>query len=216
MPRTTQSFLPLAAVLAMPILIGLFCIWEMRPGPASAEESPTTQPTTQESEMLKNAQTATFAAGCFWGVQSTFEKVPGVISTRVGYTGGTMVSPTYQDVCTDQTGHAEAIEIKFDPSKVTYQQLLNTFFENHDPTTMNRQGPDEGTQYRSVVFYHSPEQQKEAVAEIDRRNKSGEYVGPIVTQVVAAGPFYAAEDYHQHYYDKQGVTWSCHFGNGKK
>jgi peptide-methionine (S)-S-oxide reductase len=161
-------------------------------------------------------ETATFAAGCFWGVQSTFEKVPGVVSTRVGYTGGAMPNPTYEDVCTDQTGHAEAIEIVFDPAKVSYQKLLEIFFENHDPTTMDRQGPDEGNQYRSAIFYHSPEQKAQAEAEKEKRDESGEYVGPIVTQIVPAGPFYSAEEYHQFYYDKHGVTWSCHFGNGKK
>lgn len=161
-------------------------------------------------------ETATFAAGCFWGVQSTFEKVPGVVSTRVGYSGGSMPDPTYEDVCTDRTGHAESIEIVFDPSKVSYQTLLNVFFDNHDPTTMNSQGPDFGTQYRSVIFYHSPEQKALAEAEKKRRNDSGEYVGPIVTQIVPAAPFYAAEDYHQFYYDKHGMTYTCHFGNGKK
>jgi peptide-methionine (S)-S-oxide reductase len=161
-------------------------------------------------------ETATVAAGCFWGVQSTFEKVPGVIHTRVGYTGGTMANPSYEDVCTDQTGHAEALEIEFDPKVVTYKQLLDIFFENHDPTTVDRQGPDAGTQYRSAIFYHTPEQKAEAEAEKATRDASGDYVGPLVTQIVPAGPFYAAEDYHQFYFDKHGMQWSCHFGNGKK
>jgi peptide-methionine (S)-S-oxide reductase len=196
---------------AISILVVLAALLAAAP---QTQPSPATQPTTQESSMP--TQTATFAAGCFWGVQSTFEKVPGVISTRVGYIGGTMPEPTYEDVCTDRTGYAEAIEIVYDPSKVSYQQLLNVFFENHDPTTMNRQGPDAGTQYRSAIFYHSPEQQKLAQAEIQRRDDSGEYVGPIVTQVVPATSFWPAEDYHQFYYDKHGMTWACHFGNGKK
>jgi len=161
-------------------------------------------------------EAATFAAGCFWGVEETFRKVPGVISTQVGYTGGKTANPAYKDVCTDRTGHAEAINVVFDPAKVSYQQVLEIFFENHDPTTMNRQGPDAGTQYRSAIFFHSPEQQRLASAEKDRRDRSGEYVGPIVTQIVPAGPFYPAEEYHQRYYQKQGVSWSCHFGNGKK
>jgi peptide-methionine (S)-S-oxide reductase len=170
--------------------------------------------TTWESNM--NYETATFAAGCFWGTQSTFERIPGVIHTRVGYTGGSTSNPSYEDVCTDLTGHAESVDIQFDPKIVTYQQLLNVFFENHDPTTVNQQGPDFGTQYRSVIFYHTPEQKALAEAEKARRNASGDYVGPIVTQIVPAGPFYPAEDYHQFYYEKQGVEWTCHTGNGKK
>lgn len=163
-----------------------------------------------------NTEKATFAAGCFWGVESTFRKVPGVLSTQVGYSGGRTVNPTYQQVCSDRTGHAEAVEIAYEPSKVSYQALLEVFFENHDPTTSNRQGPDFGSQYRSVVFFHNPQQQRLAQAEKERRDRCGQYVGPIVTEIVAAGPFYRAEQYHQQYYQKQGVSWSCHFGNGKK
>ena len=159
---------------------------------------------------------ATFAAGCFWGVEETFRKVPGVISAQVGYTGGKTANPTYRDVCSDATGHAEAIEITFDPAKVSYPKLLEIFFENHDPTTPNRQGPDVGSQYRSAVFYHTPEQRKLAEAEKANREKSGDYARPIVTEIVEAGPFYKAEDYHQRYFEKKGVSWSCHFGNGKK
>jgi len=159
---------------------------------------------------------ATFAAGCFWGVEATFRKIPGVITTQVGYTGGTMADPTYEDVCTHTTGHAEAVEVTFDPTKVSYQKLLEVFFENHDPTTVDRQGPDYGSNYRSAVFYHSDEQARLARDEKARRDASGEYVGPLVTQIVAAGPFYRAEEYHQQYYAKRGTSWSCHFGNGKK
>jgi peptide-methionine (S)-S-oxide reductase len=191
-----------------------FALWALNSRSTAPAQSPATNPTTKDSNM--NTETATFAAGCFWGVQSTFEKIPGVVSTRVGYTGGKMANPTYEDVCTDQTGHAEAIEIKFDPAKVTYQDLLTVFFENHDPTTLDRQGPDEGNQYRSAIFYHSPEQQKLAEAEKSKRNASGDYVSPIVTEIVPATTFYPAEDYHQLYYDKRGLNWSCHFGNGKK
>ena len=169
-----------------------------------------------EAEVKPTLETATFAAGCFWGVESTFQSLPGVVSTRVGYTGGKTVNPTYEQVCAHGTGHAEAIEIKFDPAKISYQRLLEVFFENHDPTTLNRQGPDQGAQYRSAVFYHSPEQQKAAEAEKAKRDKSGEYVGLLVTEVTAAAPFYSAEEYHQRYYQKQGYAWSCHFGNGKK
>lgn len=195
-------------VIALVSVAVLTCLTAM----LNAEETPTTQPATQPS----NREAATFAAGCFWGVESTFQRVPGVVSTKVGYTGGHRVNPTYKEVCTDRTGHAEAIEIQFDPSKVSYQQLLEVFFENHDPTTRNRQGPDVGSQYRSAVFFHNPEQEKLARAEIEKRNKSGDYVHRLVTQVVPSATFYAAEEYHQRYFEKQGVTWSCHTGNGKK
>jgi peptide-methionine (S)-S-oxide reductase len=159
---------------------------------------------------------ATFAAGCFWGVEEVFRQVPGVLKTRVGYIGGKTLNPTYKQVCTDGTGHAEAIEIEFDPSKVSFQQLLELFFESHDPTTLNRQGPDVGTQYRSGVFFHSPEQEKAAEAEIEKRNASGDYAHAVVTEVVPASTFYAAEDYHQRYFEKRGIDASCHIGNGKK
>jgi peptide-methionine (S)-S-oxide reductase len=159
---------------------------------------------------------ATFAAGCFWGVEEMFRKVPGVSKTRVGYIGGKTANPTYEQVCTDRTGHAEAIELEFDPAQVKFQQLLELFFENHDPTTLNRQGPDIGTQYRSGVFYHSADQEKAAEAEIEKRNASGEYAKPVVTEVVPAGVFYPAEEYHQKYFMKRGANWSCHFGNGKR
>ena len=161
-------------------------------------------------------ETATFAAGCFWGVQSTFERLPGVLMTRVGYTGGKTVDPTYEDVCAGDTNHAEAIEITFDPSKVTYRELLNIFFESHDPTTLDRQGPDVGTQYRSAVFYHSPQQKELAEAEMEKRQASGEYARPLVTQVAPAKTFYSAEEYHQLYFYKNGIDYSCHTGNGKK
>jgi peptide-methionine (S)-S-oxide reductase len=152
---------------------------------------------------------ATFAAGCFWGVEATFRQIPGVISTRVGYTGGKTDNPTYKEVCTDRTGHAEAVEVEFDPAKVGYADLLKVFWENHDPTQLNRQGPDWGTQYRSAIFYHSPEQASEAQASTEAVEKSHRYSKPIVTQIVAAGTFYPAEDYHQQYLEKRGLA-SCH------
>ncbi|HEX7896109.1 MAG TPA: peptide-methionine (S)-S-oxide reductase MsrA [Terriglobales bacterium] len=152
---------------------------------------------------------ATFAAGCFWGVEATFRQIPGVTSTRVGYTGGNLQNPTYKDVCTDRTGHAEAVEVDYDPAKVSYEQLLNVFWENHDPTQLNRQGPDFGTQYRSAIFFHSPEQEREARASKDKLQNSGAFGRPIVTQVVPATTFYEAEDYHQQYLEKRGLA-SCH------
>jgi peptide-methionine (S)-S-oxide reductase len=152
---------------------------------------------------------ATFAAGCFWGVEELFRKMEGVVSTRVGYTGGTVENPTYEDVCSDGTGHAEAIEIEFDPARVTYEELLQLFWDNHDPTTLNRQGPDVGTQYRSAIFYHGTEQREAAEASRERARSSGRFRRDIVTQIVPAGTFYPAEDYHQRYLQKRGLE-RCH------
>ncbi len=152
---------------------------------------------------------ATFAAGCFWGVEATFRQLPGVISTRVGYTGGQLPNPTYKDVCTDRTGHAEAVEVEYDRAKVSYEQLLNVFWENHDPTQLNRQGPDWGTQYRSAIFFHTPEQESAAKASKEVLGKSGRLSKPIVTRIVPATTFYEAEDYHQQYLEKRGLA-SCH------
>lgn len=152
---------------------------------------------------------ATFAAGCFWGVEATFRSLPGVSATRVGYTGGTLNSPSYKDVCTDRTGHAEAVEVTYDPAKISYEELLQTFWENHDPTTPNRQGPDVGTQYRSAIFYHSPEQETAARASRESLEKSGAFRRPIVTAIVPAVEFWQAEDYHQQYLEKRGLA-HCH------
>jgi peptide-methionine (S)-S-oxide reductase len=152
---------------------------------------------------------ATFAAGCFWGVEATFRQIPGVTSTRVGYTGGKTDNPTYNEVCTDGTGHAEAVEVDYDPAKVKYSDLLKVFWENHDPTQLNRQGPDWGTQYRSAIFYHSSEQAAEAQASKESLEKAHVYSKPIVTQIVPAVTFFPAEDYHQQYLEKRGLA-SCH------
>ncbi len=152
---------------------------------------------------------ATFAAGCFWGVEATFRQMPGVISTRVGYTGGKTENPTYRDVCTDGTGHAEAVEVEFDPSKLSYAQLLKVFFENHDPTQVNRQGPDWGSQYRTAIFFHSPEQKAQAEQFKQELERARVYSKPIATQIVPEVTFYPAEDYHQQYLEKRGLA-SCH------
>jgi len=155
-------------------------------------------------------QKATFGAGCFWGVEAAFAAIPGVTATAVGYEGGKLSTPTYKDVCTDPTGHAEVVELDFDPDKVSYQQLLDAFFELHDPTQLNRQGPDWGTQYRSVIFFHSPEQEGEARAKIDALTAASRFKPKrIVTQVVPAETFWRAEDYHQRYLEKRGLA-SCH------
>lgn len=154
-------------------------------------------------------QKATFGAGCFWGVEAAFRQVQGVVSTSVGYTGGSLKNPTYEDVCSGRTGHAEAVEVIYDPAKISYEQLLQVFWENHDPTTLNRQGPDVGTQYRSAIFYHTPEQQAAALAAKAKLQTSGRYQRPIVTEIVAASPYYLAEDYHQQYLEKRGLA-SCH------
>src|SRR6202161_4194571 len=154
-------------------------------------------------------QKATFAAGCFWGVEATFRQMPGVVGTRVAYLGGSTENPTYKEVCTDRTGHAEAVEVEFDPAKVRYEDLLKVFWENHDPTQLNRQGPDWGTQYRSAIFFHTPEQQTAAQASKESLEKSRRYSKPIVTQIVPAVTFHPAEDYHQQYLEKRGQA-SCH------
>jgi peptide-methionine (S)-S-oxide reductase len=154
-------------------------------------------------------ETATFGAGCFWGVEARFQQEPGVTETAVGYEGGKLDNPTYKDVCTDRTGHAEVVEVKFDPAKVSYQRLLDLFFELHDPTQLNRQGPDWGAQYRSVVFFHSPEQEAVAKATVARLTEQKTFKKPIVTQVVPAENFWRAEEYHQKYLEKRGAL-SCH------
>lgn len=153
---------------------------------------------------------ATFAAGCFWGVEADFAALPGVISTIVGYTGGKTENPTYEDVCRKDTGHAEAVEITYDPEKISYEDLLNAFWQMHDPTTLNRQGPDVGSQYRSAVFFHSPQQETLAKAVKEKLEQSGRFPRPVVTEITPATTFYKAEEYHQHYLAKRGQA-SCHF-----
>jgi peptide-methionine (S)-S-oxide reductase len=152
---------------------------------------------------------ATFAAGCFWGVEATFRQIKGVHATAVGYAGGQTPNPSYEQVCTGRTGHAEAVEIEFDPQEVTYEQLLDAFWQNHDPTQRNRQGPDVGTQYRSAILYHTSEQQAAATASRQRLAESGKLSRPIATEIVPASEFYRAEEYHQQYLEKRGQA-SCH------
>lgn len=154
---------------------------------------------------------ATFAAGCFWGVEAIFRQIRGVNATRVGYTGGTLPSPTYEDVCTDRTGHAEAVEVDFDPTKVGYSELLDVFWQNHDPTQVNRQGPDWGTQYRSAIFFHDAEQEAAARVSKEKLERSGRFNKPLATQIVPAATFYEAEDYHQQYLEKRGLS-TCKIG----
>ena len=152
---------------------------------------------------------AMFGAGCFWGVEAAFRRVKGVKSTAVGYAGGHVKNPTYHDVCTDTTGHAEVVRVEYDPAVTPYDELLNVFWENHDPTTLNRQGPDVGRQYRSAIFFESPEQEAAARASRERLEKSGRFKRPIVTQIEPAAEFWRAEEYHQQYLEKRGLA-TCH------
>lgn len=152
---------------------------------------------------------ATFGAGCFWGVEDMFRQLPGVTDTAVGYMGGTKENPTYEDVCTDETGHAEVVQVTFDPEKISYDDLLETFWANHNPTTKDRQGPDVGTQYRSVIFTHAKEQEEAARASLKKNEEAGRWNKPVVTQIVPAEPFWRAEEYHQLYLLKNGLS-SCH------
>ena len=155
---------------------------------------------------IEAMEKATFGAGCFWGVEAAFRQVPGVKATRVGYAGGHVDEPTYQQVCSHTTGPAEVVEVTYDPSRVTYEQLLDVFWDNHDPTQLNRQGPDVGDNYRTVVFFHSPEQEKAATASKERLEQEGRYRRPIVTEILPAPTFWEAEDYHQQYFEKRGIS----------
>lgn len=160
------------------------------------------------NEKLKT-ELATFGAGCFWGVEETFRQLPGVLKTTVGYTGGTLSNPTYEDVCTGSTGHAESVQMEYDPKVISYNKLLTVFWENHNPTTPNQQGPDHGHQYRSVIFYHSKDQKKEAERSLEDVMDSHKWKNPIVTEIVPGSTFWPAEEYHQKYLAKRGLS-SCH------
>ena len=170
--------------------------------PSAVRGEPVTNAVARKGVKMEHA---TFAAGCFWGVEADFREVKGVLSTAVGYIGGAVPNPTYEMVCTHLTGHAEAVQVDFDPQVVTYEQLLEVFWKIHDPTQVNRQGPDVGTNYRSAIFYHTPDQQKAAQASLEKLQKSGLFGNrKIATQIVPAGPFYRAEEYHQRYLEKHG------------
>jgi peptide-methionine (S)-S-oxide reductase len=158
---------------------------------------------------MSQLERATFGAGCFWGVEVAFRQIAGVASATVGYLGGNLPNPTYEDVCTGRTGHAEVVEVSYDPERVSYDDLLNVFWNSHDPTTLNRQGPDRGTQYRSAIFYHNEAQRAAATASKARWDSAKRFSGPIVTEITPATAFYRAEEYHQRYLEKRGLA-SCH------
>ena len=158
---------------------------------------------------MTDTRKATFGAGCFWGVEVAFRQVPGVLNAEAGYEGGSLTNPSYEDVCTGRTGHAEVVEVTFDPARVSFEQLVDVFFTHHDPTTLNRQGPDRGTQYRSAIFYHDQEQRDVAEGAKERWSRSGRWRSPIVTEIAPASTFFRAEEYHQRYLEKHGLA-SCH------
>ena len=153
---------------------------------------------------------AIFGAGCFWGVEAAFRAVAGVRETICGYSGGHTKNPTYHDVCTGQTGHAEVVQVEYDPLRVSYDALLDVFWNCHNPTTLNRQGPDIGTQYRSAIFFYTSEQEVAARASREKQEQLGRWRGPIVTEILPASDFYPAEEYHQRYFEKRGITGHCH------
>lgn len=200
------------AVLGMAAVIGVWMVSARMI--AAGPESAGTGPATEGADKM-NLKKATFAAGCFWGVEVAFRRVPGVVGTEVGYSGGHTEKPTYRDVCTDLTGHAEAVEVTYDPAKVSYAELLDAFWSCHDPTTLNSQGPDFGAQYRSVIFYLDAEQEKLARASVKELEESKTFKGKIVTEIVPAATFYPAEKYHQQYFAKAGREATCHTGSVK-
>jgi peptide methionine sulfoxide reductase msrA/msrB len=176
---------------------------------AEKETKVTTQDSTKPTETAR--EVATLAGGCFWGMEEIIRKIPGVLDTSVGYTGGKTKKPTYREVCTGTTGHAEAVRIEFDPKKISYEEILGYFFRMHDPTTLNRQHNDVGTQYRSAIFYHSEAQKKSAELAAARADKSGKFKKPVVTEITAASEWYPAEDYHQDYLVKNPGGYNCHY-----
>ncbi len=221
--RNGQYVLALIVLFAMVFVVGcdekqwqsmVNAVNQQKAGGTAAMNTPAEQDKAavqveMKADAAQKREVAMFGAGCFWGVEATFRKVPGVLDTAVGYSGGHTKNPTYKQVCTGRTGHAEVIRIEFDPAKVSYSHLLEVFWANHDPTTVNRQGPDVGTQYRSVVFFFTPEQAAAAKAVKVEMEKAKRFRRPIVTQIVPAGEFWAAEEYHQRYLEKKGLD-SCH------
>jgi methionine-S-sulfoxide reductase len=193
----TMQTLPILAVMAVLFLTDCS---------KNKENSVMNDPKTPSVSGNNGYETTMFAAGCFWHVEAVFSETPGVISTTAGYTGGTTENPTYKMVCSDKTGHAEAVQVVFDPNRISYSQLLDVFWGLHDPTQLNRQGPDLGSQYRSVIFYYNQQQRQAALDSKSKLEASGKYSRPIVTQMIPAGDFYRAEEYHQQYYKKQGFT----------
>jgi peptide-methionine (S)-S-oxide reductase len=184
----------------------------IRPGSGRLTTQPATDPANSGGSV--STKRAMFAAGCFWGTEATFRAVEGVTGTAVGYCGGSTDNPTYEDVCSDQTGHAETVMIEYDPSIVSYDKLLDIFWKNHDPTTLNRQGPDVGTQYRSVIFFFDDDQRKAAEASKQKLAASGKYARPITTSIEPAKTFWPAEEYHQQYFEKHPDAAACHVPTG--
>ena len=189
--------------------LGALAIVSIVIGASGVGEEPSREAGENRETGVNAMEKATFGAGCFWGVEAAFRQVKGVVSTSVGYSGGTVKDPTYKEVCTDRTGHAEVVEVVYDPSKVSYEALLKIFWSAHDPTQLNRQGPDVGSQYRSVVFFHTPAQEAAAKASKEKLEREGVYPRPIVTEIVPAAEFYRAEEYHQQYLEKRGLS-QCH------
>ncbi len=190
-----RRVLYLALVITVWLFIGIYTVAKAAgPNNSHAEKGGGVMP-----------QKATFAAGCFWGIEAAFSKVKGVVSTTVGYTGGHFEDPSYKDVCSNITGHAEAVELEYDASQVSFQELLEVFWDIHDPTTLDRQGPDVGSQYRSAIFFHTPEQEAAAKTSKEKLQSSGKYEGRVVTEITPASKFYIAEGYHQKYYEKRGI-----------
>jgi peptide-methionine (S)-S-oxide reductase len=206
-PRMHLSVI-IALVLSVAVA-GIGC--ESQAGRPEASETNGGEVSTGMEAKESKLEKATFAAGCFWGVEASFRKIDGVVSTAVGYTGGQAENPTYRDVCSDRTGHAEAVQVIYDPDKVAYKDLLEVFWSMHDPTQYNRQGPDVGSQYRSAIFHHNGLQARAAMQSKEDMEKSGRFKRPIATEIAPAGPFYKAEEYHQQYYEKRGIG-SCPTG----
>jgi peptide-methionine (S)-S-oxide reductase len=211
MRRTTNVLLAVGILVGLTISILLLagCRDGQEAGAMNQTDAQRPGPQTRPAGGQGGPQKATFGAGCFWGVEAAFRKIAGVLDTAVGYGGGHRANPTYRDVCSGTTGHAEVVQVTYDPQRVSYEQLLEVFWRSHDPTQVNRQGPDVGEQYRSVIFHHGPAQAAAAEASKRKQEQSGRYRRPIATRIEPAGPFWRAEEYHQRYLEKRGLA-SCH------